>query len=281
MSLTTTDHDRDHFGLKYVYPVVSRRAQGVSVGINLNPNKACNWRCVYCQVPGLTRGAGPAIDLDQLSAELDSLLDALVHGDFLERHAPEGSRVLKDIAFSGDGESTSSPDFLVAMDAVGAAMNKFELIDKIKLVLITNGSLVKKAQIQHGLKSLAKLGGEIWFKLDRGSDAAMRATNDVATSLASHLENLRVATSLAPTWIQTCMYGVEGEAPSAEDVDDYLRVLNGLQADKVPIKGVLLYGMARPPMLPEATNLTQLDSPWMEKLGDRIRGLGLTVRVSP
>jgi wyosine [tRNA(Phe)-imidazoG37] synthetase (radical SAM superfamily) len=55
--LTVADHDRGSAGLTYVYPVVSRRAGGVSVGINLNVNNACNWRCIYCQVPGLTRGA--------------------------------------------------------------------------------------------------------------------------------------------------------------------------------------------------------------------------------
>jgi hypothetical protein len=66
--LKTEDHSRDSAGMRYVYPVVSRRAGGVSVGINLNPNNACNWRCIYCQVPGLTRGGPPPIDLACWSA---------------------------------------------------------------------------------------------------------------------------------------------------------------------------------------------------------------------
>lgn len=281
MSLSTTDHDRDHFGLKYIYPVVSRRAGGVSIGVNLNPNKACNWRCVYCQVPDLQRGAGPEIDLDRLASELDGLLEAVVHGDFLERQAPEDSRVLKDIAFSGDGESTSSPQFLESLKVVQAAMRKFQLIEKINVVLITNGSLVKRESVQKGVKLLAELGGEVWFKLDRGSQAAMTATNDVHTSIATHLDNLRLASSLAPTWIQTCMFGIEGQPPSAQDVNDYLAVLAKLQRDSVALRGVLLYGMARPPMLPEAKSLTRLESSWMEALGARIRELGLVARVSP
>ena len=56
--------------MTYVYPVVSRRAGGVSIGINLNPNNACNWRCVYCQVPDLKRGAAPAIELKKFTASL-------------------------------------------------------------------------------------------------------------------------------------------------------------------------------------------------------------------
>lgn len=40
--LSVHDQSRDSAGLRYVYPVVSRRAGGVSVGINLNVNNACN-----------------------------------------------------------------------------------------------------------------------------------------------------------------------------------------------------------------------------------------------
>jgi DNA repair photolyase len=71
------NHDRDSTGMRYVYAVISRRAGGVSVGINLNPNNACNWRCVYCQVPDLVRGSRPAIDLPQLERELRELLREL------------------------------------------------------------------------------------------------------------------------------------------------------------------------------------------------------------
>jgi hypothetical protein len=73
--LTTIDHRRDSAGLLYVYPVISRRAGGVSVGINLNTNNACNWACVYCQVDNLTRGGPPPIDLDLLESELKGFLD--------------------------------------------------------------------------------------------------------------------------------------------------------------------------------------------------------------
>src|SRR4029450_261208 len=111
MRLSTGEHERDVAGLRYVYPVVSRRAGGVSVGVNLNPNNACNWRCVYCQVPGLVAGKGPPIELDVLERELETLLDAIVRGDYPERHVPADARRLSDVAFSGNGEPTSSPDF--------------------------------------------------------------------------------------------------------------------------------------------------------------------------
>src|SRR5437660_104527 len=106
-TLTVHDHRRDVAGYTYVYPVVSRRAGGVSIGINLNPNNACNWACIYCQVPNLTRGSAPSINVSQLESELRGFLDQVLHGDWMERHVPEGVRVLQDIAFSGNGEPTS------------------------------------------------------------------------------------------------------------------------------------------------------------------------------
>ena len=75
--LSVNDHNRDVTGMTYVYPVVSRRAGGVSIGINLNPNNACNWACVYCQVDNLTRGGPPPIDLDLLERELAGFLWAI------------------------------------------------------------------------------------------------------------------------------------------------------------------------------------------------------------
>ncbi|MGL4996684.1 MAG: radical SAM protein, partial [Deefgea sp.] len=101
--LRVDDHSRDVAGLTYVYPVVSRRAGGVSLGINLNPNNACNWRCVYCQVPDLQRGPAPDTLVEQLEQELDLMLNDIVHGDFMLRAVPEGARRLNDIAFSGNG----------------------------------------------------------------------------------------------------------------------------------------------------------------------------------
>ena len=43
-------HPRSFAENLYVYPVLSRRAGGISIGINLNRNQFCNFRCIYCQV---------------------------------------------------------------------------------------------------------------------------------------------------------------------------------------------------------------------------------------
>ena len=125
--LTIEDHRRDSAGLRYVYPVISRRAGGVSVGINLNVNNACNWACVYCQVENLTRGGPPPIDLDLLERELDGFLDDALHGDFMSREVPAEVRHLMDIAFSGNGEPTSAAEFPEAVQAVRRVLQRLQL----------------------------------------------------------------------------------------------------------------------------------------------------------
>src|ERR1035437_9407633 len=130
--LDSADHSRASAGMTYVYPVVSRRAGGVSVGINLNPNNACNWRCIYCQVPNLQRGSAPVIDLNLLEAELRALLEDLLHGDFMVRRVPEEARHIEDIAFSGNGEPTSAREFPQAVDLVLRLMSGFGLAIKLR-----------------------------------------------------------------------------------------------------------------------------------------------------
>ncbi len=278
--LTVHDHDRDRAGRTYVYPVVSRRAGGVSIGINLNRNNACNWRCVYCQVPGLVFGNAPPIDLDELEAELRAMLHDVVHGDFLAREVPEGARVLKDVAFSGNGEPTSAREFPEIVTRTGRVLAEFDLVGKIQLVLITNGSLVHQAHVRRGVEAMAPLGGVVWFKVDSATDAGQRAMNDSKLGPAHTRRNLEIAARACPTWIQTMMLARHGEPPSRAEQDAYLEFLRALVQDQVPVKGVLLYGLARKSYQPEAAELSALPCEWMERFASRIEALGLEVRLS-
>lgn len=280
MRLSIRNHDRDGAGLTYVYPVVSRRAGGVSIGINLNPNNACNWRCVYCQVPGLVFGNAPPIDLAQLETELRGLLDSVVHGDFLTRHVPEGSRVLKDVAFSGNGEPTSAQEFPDVVACVGSVLSDFELLGTIQLVLITNGSLAHQEHVRRGLAAMAPLGGVVWFKVDSATQAGQADINHSKLGPAHTRRNLELAANLCTTWIQTMMLARKGEPPSAVEQEAYLDFVRALVRDRVPVQGVLLYGLARESYQPEAAELSALPREWMEHFAARIEAAGLPVRLS-
>src|SRR5262249_42451955 len=154
-----------------------------SLGVNLNPDNTCNWRCVYCQVEGLVLGAGPPIDLARLDAELRAMLDDILHGDFLSRAsgAPaSGALALKDVAFAGNGEPTTSPQLREAIALVGRALEDAGLAGSIKVVLITNGSQVKKPDVKSALELLARMNGEIWFKLDTATSGGLARINRFA-----------------------------------------------------------------------------------------------------
>lgn len=273
--LSTTDHSRDSAGLRYVYPVVSRRAGGVSVGINLNPNNACNWRCIYCQVPDLARGTAPPVDLALLEKELGGFLHELQHGDFMQRVPPEARRI-NDIAISGNGEPTSAQEFVEVIELIA----KFKPAE-LKLVLITNGSLMQRDNVQQGLRQMSQLSGEVWFKLDRASEAGMALVNDTKMSMEKVQQNLTTAIACCPdTWLQTCWFALDGIAPSAQDEDDYVNFLKGLLRGGIKPQGVLLYGLARPSMQLEAPRLSALSNEAMERFAARIRIVGVDVKLS-
>lgn len=277
--LEVTDHSRDSADLIYIYPVVSRRAGGVSIGINLNPNNACNWRCIYCQVPGLTRGSAPKIDLGELERELRDFVDLLLHGDFMQLKVPEGARQIVDVAFSGNGEPTSSRDFPDAIQLVGRVLNKTGLEGSVTIRLITNGSLIGRSRVQEGLRRLGELGGEVWFKVDAGTVEGYRRINNVALSPESVARNLRRCARLCRTWVQTCLFALDGEGPTEEEIVAYIKVL--ARAGMENLAGVHLYGLARPSMQPEAARLSSLTKNRLDSIADRLRAQGLPVRVSP
>ena len=280
-NLSVTDHDRGSAALRYVYPVVSRRAGGVSLGINLNPNNACNWRCIYCQVPDLTRGAAPPVDLALLENELRGFLDELLHGNFMQSRVPEGMRRINDIALSGNGEPTSAAEFAQVIELIGRVRSETDLPGTVKTVLITNGSLLYRSEVQQGLRALAQLNGEVWFKLDRASEAGMKLINDTSISMDKVRDNLIAAIALCPTWLQTCWFALDGKPPSRQDEDDYLEFVSALLRDGHKPQGVLLYGLARPSRQPEAPRLSALPAESLQAFAARVGRLGLPVIVAP
>lgn len=264
--------------MRYVYPVVSRRSGGVSVGINLNPNNACNWRCIYCQVPGLTRGGPPPLDVRLLDWELRTMLAEVLHGSFMDERVPEGVRRLSDVAFSGNGEPTSAAEFPLVVGIAWQAMKEAGIGDSQKLRLITNGSLLDRKRVKDGIERLGYAGGEVWFKFDAATGETMRQVNGTRGDSAAALRRLLICAGLCDTWIQSCFFSLDGNPPGENDL---LAYLDALDTVKEKVKGVHLYGLARPSQQKEAPRLGRLSEGWLETLAARIGRLGLTVRVSP
>jgi wyosine [tRNA(Phe)-imidazoG37] synthetase (radical SAM superfamily) len=279
--LTTTNHCSDIVGLKYVYPVISRRVGGLSVGINFNPNNACNWRCIYCQVPDLKMGAAPDMDYKLLEDELRLFLDEVLNGDFYERfQVDEDKRVIKDIAIAGNGEPTSLKDFARAVELIGKIATETGVFPQSNYVLITNGSLVHQTKVQAGLKILQSYGGEVWFKLDSATEEGRALINNTAQSCKVSVENLMLSAKLCTTKLQTCLVDYNRQGLSDKEKQAYLDLLKGIKKSGCDLKRVMLYTLARPSLQPEAILLAPLSAEILNAFADEIRLLGFEVTVS-
>src|SRR6186713_2666177 len=97
-------HARSFESNRFVYPVISRRSGGVSIGVNLNPDKVCNFDCIYCQVDRTSAAETTFVELPGVLAELEQLLALTASGELFEtekfRATPPALRRLNDIAFS-------------------------------------------------------------------------------------------------------------------------------------------------------------------------------------
>ncbi|MGB0126272.1 MAG: radical SAM protein [Rhodocyclaceae bacterium] len=277
--LKTRDHSREVAGLTYVYPVLSRRAGGISIGVNLNPNNACNWRCLYCQVPNLQRGSAPPIDVALLASELRGFLAALRRGDPLAGGCGDDQHRIMDIAISGNGEPTSAREFPQVVALIAQVMNEFGLTPATKARLITNGSLMRRESVRRGVETLGLAGGEVWFKIDAGTAEGFRRINGVVRTPTQVIRDLACCAELCPTWIQTCLFALDGQPQAESELDAYLEIVGAFAPQK--LQGVLLYGLARESRQPEVGRLKALTAEALESVAVRIRRLGLTVRVSP
>ena len=275
--LSIHDHSRELSGLKYIYSVVSRRAGGLSVGINLNVNNACNWQCIYCEIPNLTRGSPPPIESDVLENELRLFLHDIIHGDYMQKNVAIEDRHLKDIAFSGNGEPTSAAEFPQVILIVKKILQEFDLLHKIKIRLITNGSLMHEASVLKSIEMLEEINGEVWFKVDAATEETIKTVNQVNLKPNQILERLLNTANICPTFVQTCIFMINGKSPDDKDINAYVELIN--KAKKI-IKGVHLYGLARPSLQPRARDLGRISEQVLKNIAKKLIDLNIPTTVS-
>ena len=279
--LTTTNHRSDSVGLKYVYPVISRRMGGLSIGINFNPNNSCNWRCIYCQVPDLIIGAAPEMDFKLLEDELRFFLHDVLDGDFFERfQVDKDKRVIKDIAIAGNGEPTSLKEFARALELIGKIATETGVFPDSNYVLITNGSLVHQTKVQAGFRALKFFGGEVWFKMDSATEEGRAFINNSGQSCKASLENLILSAKLCTTKLQTCLVDYDKQGLSDKERSAFLEMLKSIKKSGCELQRVMLYTIARPSLQPEAGRLAPLSAETLNAFADEIRILGFDVTVS-
>lgn len=279
--LTFQDHRRELGGNAYVYPVVSRRSGGLSVGINLNPDKICNFDCPYCQVDRTVAPKIKSVDTVRLLKELDALLALAQAGDIWQfppfDTVEPAHRRLCDIAFSGDGEPTSFGPLAELVDAV-AALRNARSFSKTPLVFITNASLFHKPRVGLALERLAAHGGRVWAKLDAGTQAYFQWVCGSQHSLDTIVENITLAAKNNPLSIQSMFLKCEGQPAEESELRAWTDRLRQIQAGGGQIEGVQVYTVARKPA---DARLTALSEAELEGIAQRARGLGLKAEVFP
>src|SRR5215204_6278341 len=216
------DGPRKGLGKRYVYAVMSPRAKGLSVGVNLNPTRHCNFDCIYCEVDRNDAGlVDKPVDLSVLTSELETTLKRVFAGELRRDFPgiPAELLQLRHVALSGDGEPTLCPNFGEAVEAV-VHLRASARAPRFKIVLITNASCLHHSQVAYGVSLLTR-HDEIWAKLDGGTQRYLDYINRAEVLLAKVLENIRTLGKQRPVIIQTMVPAVHGENPFQTEVAEY------------------------------------------------------------
>jgi wyosine [tRNA(Phe)-imidazoG37] synthetase (radical SAM superfamily) len=272
-------HDRNWQGNRYVYPVISRRSRGLSIGVNLNPDKICNFDCIYCSVDRTQPPVIRTVDLGIVGEELEQMLSMVRSGQVFQ-HAPLDAtppqlRSLRDIAFSGDGEPTSFAGFRAACGLVADSLGRHHQTD-VKIVLLTNATLLHRPAVRGALAFLDEHNGEIWAKLDAGTAAYYRRVDRTETDLDRVLGNIAEAGRIRPIVIQSLFMTIDGRGPDGAEIDAYVGRLGELVGQGCRIKLVQVYTVARRPA--EAC-VGALSDDGLDQIARQVRAVGLAAET--
>lgn len=244
-----SDHARQFDELRFAYPVVSRRSKGLSLGVNLNPDKVCNFHCLYCQVDRSTPGRDPEVDFEVLVEELDALLGLAVSGEIWKHPrfavTPASMRRINDIAFAGDGEPTTYARLAQALKAASDLRSAHGL-PELKLILITNATRLGEPMVLKALEPLKGGPYEIWAKLDAGTQGWLEKINGTHMKLEQIVGNIAQCAARFEVTIQSLFPTLDGKGPGDEEIGAYVgRLHEILRAGK--LKLIQVYTTARKP----------------------------------
>ncbi len=250
-----TAHERSFDDFRFVYPVLSRRSGGMSIGVNLNPDKVCNFDCIYCQVDRTVQGETKFVGIDRLLDELRELLELVASGKIYETEkfcdTPTHLRRLNDIAFSGDGEPTTYKNFDAILHACAQVKRQAAVdhpkVAQVKMVLISNASMFHRPHVVRGLEILDANQGEIWAKLDAGTQDYYQLIERTPIPLSQVLENITSAARVRPIVIQSLFMRVSAQPPSQAELEAYCDRLSEILAAGGQLSLIQIYTIARRP----------------------------------
>jgi wyosine [tRNA(Phe)-imidazoG37] synthetase (radical SAM superfamily) len=223
----------------------------------MNPDRLCNFDCVYCEVNRALPTAEQRLDVEVMEQELDKTLLLLRSGKLREYIGYQGlsDELLKlhCVALSGDGEPTLCPDFAEAVQGVVLVRARHPH-SFFKLALITNGTGLDLRPVKEGLQYFTH-DDEIWIKLDAGTQAYMSWVNHSKVALESVLANALLIGRKRPIVIQSLFPLVDGQEPPPEEINEYILRLNDLKKGGAQIALVQIYSATRPVTRPNCRHM--------------------------
>ncbi|WP_300668751.1 hypothetical protein [Desulfoluna sp.] len=266
--LSTVQHSRACGHFTYIYPVISRRSRGLSIGVNLNLDNRCNYDCVYCEVDRGVVGSETVVDPDSFGQELYQILADI-------KSQPHGLEV-RDVTFAGNGEPMAVRSLARCIDLASGILDALGFT-QTPVVVITNGTFLHRRWGLQALQSLDAAGGEVWIKLDAGDQEAMTRINGTHFPLQRLEENIFDASRILPVTLQSMFMKRWGQPPAPESVGHYLACLKRLIEGGALISKVQVYTVARQP---RSSHITALDATTLGEIACRIRReTGLSVEV--
>ena len=258
-TFSTLDHPRDYPGFRYLYPVLSRRRGGLSLGVNLNPDKACTFNCSYCQVDRTTPGDEGGVDPEAVRAELERFCSLAAAGRLDELPGfGEGAGVeLLDVSFSGDGEPTTERAFPALADAALDCVARHGL--GVPVIVFTNASCAGESRVLAALHRVLAAGGAVWAKLDAGSDEGLRRVAGTSLPMRRLVSNLLAIAKPGPLTVQTLLCrDAAGPIPMPE-VRAIAARLNEIAEAGGNVDLVQVHTVARPTPDPEVRALDPVE----------------------
>jgi wyosine [tRNA(Phe)-imidazoG37] synthetase (radical SAM superfamily) len=239
---------RDFLQNRFVYVVISPRARGLSIGVNMNPDKRCNYDCVYCEV----NRSGPVretqLDVPVMTNELERTLELVRSGRLREdpryRSVPPELLELRHVTLSGDGEPTLCPNFSEAVEAIVQFRARTRLAF-FKLVLVTNATFLDRTDVMQSLR-LFTSRDEVWAKLEAGTQDYMSRINKTEFKLETILDNILLLAKRHPVIIQSLFPSINGEGPSPAEIEAYTGRLKALKDAGAHVPLVQIYSATRP-----------------------------------
>jgi histidinol dehydrogenase len=261
LSITPIHNHREREKGVLVYPVYSRRSGGLSVGINLFPDKKnCQFDCPYCEVFPFSSNA--QFSLEQMESDLRAATAS----------AQKQGVPVRDICFSGNGEPTLSPAFPDALKLAGTVRE--QTAPSAELVVITNGAGLLQTEVFSLLaQAAASPSLNIWLKLDAGTPSWYQKMNRSSIPFEKLIAKIKEFASFAPFTIQTMLCAIDGERPP----DDEARAWETLVCELAETKGsgngtirkVQVYGKAR--SAPEDPLSSSLPETYLEDRASSLR----------